>query len=501
MESQGFNWLWHTKSECCGWQCGPYVEHRLPLIDHGGWGGQDVDPFSLFSRCFVVSMYAMGTLAVVVISRRGHQDGSCGYSSESTDLEGTDDQAERAAEERHPLEPDDADKPESAVKGEGVGPDAKRAGESRGSQRFSHFDFARVFCVGIVVTEHSGGANLTDVNLMWGQQWVIPFLYLISGAAFQLSSASLVAYELRLLAVFVVGVAANWCADLMSHRNDDVPNTIFQMGFLLVLMGYAFISWPVREALRRHNAQGHSAPSGEARLRLAAWTSLCGVVCLVSMTLLSTGVFSCDSLLRHAAGTSGLADLCNMPRYVSEGSAMMFWALLACLLRCRDCGWVVWIMLTVRMLNPAVVPVEEFGHPALDTMLFICGMVNQSWPLEFGTSIARAVRSYWPILLAGLMMTSTDVRGRCDMHPLNYWWERLRFQAIEFVLIVVFLSGGLQASDPYRWLGWMNRWALYAFVFHIAWARLLPAPYGALVTYISALPFYAWDRWSKRAAH
>merc|ERR1712012_650148 len=118
-------------------------------------------------------------------------------------------------------------------------------------------------------------------------------------------------------------------------------------------------------------------------------------------------------------------------------------------------------------------------------------MVVEQFELWGSELICRKIQAYWPLLAAMLAaFHMPETHGRCDLNPLNTHVERFRFYSIECILLVCLMSGAFKTSDPSHILGWLNVWALYAFVSHEAWARLLPSPYGAILTYSCGLLFY-----------
>merc|ERR1719361_2139135 len=88
-----------------------------------------------------------------------------------------------------------------------------------------------------------------------------------------------------------------------------------------------------------------------------------------------------------------------------------------------------------------------------------------------------------------MALGNPDVLGRCDLYPMLTWWERFRFYAIEFIFLAVLASGALNTSDSKKVSGWLNTWALFAYCFHVAFARVLPVPYGAVVT-VAFIPIF-----------
>merc|ERR1711972_1308841 len=81
-------------------------------------------------------------------------------------------------------------------------------------------------------------------------------------------------------------------------------------------------------------------------------------------------------------------------------------------------------------------------------------------------------------------------QGRCDLHPAEMWWWRLRHYAVEVLLVVLFCSEALNTSDSWKVAQWMNVWSLLAYCIHAALAWNVPSPYGAVITYLLGVPIW-----------
>eukprot|EP00438_Fugacium_kawagutii_P016137 Skav207693 [mRNA] locus=scaffold3057:107117:112773:+ [translate_table: standard] len=104
----------------------------------------------------------------------------------------------------------------------------------------------------------------------------------------------------------------------------------------------------------------------------------------------------------------------------------------------------------------------------------------------FGENFDEMLNAGWILMLVSYLnhiMIPYDTHG----HPLSP-----DVFLLGMVLVTALVSGALRADDPNGILPWLNLW--YAFCFHVAWARLLPHPYGALLTYGTIPLFYACHR-------
>merc|ERR1712066_315718 len=120
-------------------------------------------------------------------------------------------------------------------------------------------------------------------------------------------------------------------------------------------------------------------------------------------------------------------------------------------------------------------------------------MVVQKWPFRWNDLLMMRIREYWLFVLTSLLLLKQpDMTGRCDLDLPGTHWERFRYYAIELVLTLAYVSGAMNTSDSLGLTPWLNKWALFAYVFHVAFHRLLPAPYGSVLTYSFAPVFFAW---------
>jgi len=149
------------------------------------------------------------------------------------------------------------------------------------ASRVAYFDYARVLCVACVVIEHGGGESYSNHDFFFVQQWVLPFLYLTSGVGFSMSKRPLPGYMFRAFIIFALGTGANWIADIITGRDwvHDFGNTIFQMGYVIVVLAMSLLLYPVRRVLRHatnnHASEGKPKPS--ARTLAIFWSLLMSV--------------------------------------------------------------------------------------------------------------------------------------------------------------------------------------------------------------------------------
>mmetsp|Transcript_5325 Transcript_5325/g.13263 ORF Transcript_5325/g.13263 Transcript_5325/m.13263 type:complete len:428 (+) Transcript_5325:338-1621(+) len=354
-----------------------------------------------------------------------------------------------------------------------------------------HLDYARIVCVSCVVTEHSGGSNYTAHNVVFVLQWVLPYLYLTSGMCFMLSSAPLWFYVFRLAAVLAFGVLMNLLADMINGRDwqDDPGNTVFQMFYVVFLIWLAVSTAPLRRALRWRRENPTAPCDWKIAIVAAFWGAVSGLGFVFLVT--NTSMLRPGHASTHDWTVMAKPVLENAPCVLATTGGVAFLCSLACALNTSDrLGW---LLLVVIYVPRVFVPYDSVGYPH-NVELYFFGMVAEKWRLRNQEVVAARIRAYWPIFLAVLMLLGMpNMTGRCDLYPPDTCWERFRFYLIELALVIAFVSGAFNTSDPLKVTRWMNHWALFAYCTHVALARLLPAPLGPILTYSSSVFFFAWD--------
>lgn len=377
---------------------------------------------------------------------------------------------------------------------EGAGSlDVERDNE-RQPQRRHDLDYARIICVACVVTEHSGGSHWTSHNTMFVLQWVLPYLYLTSAISWMMSTKGVWMYCLRLSVVLVVGVLANWVADAHNGRDwqGDFGNTVFQMFYVVMLIAMSMLTAPLRQALcHQKNNYPKAGPAVGWRLWAALFSY--GIITLVGFA----GLFAERQIEKLTAvdahqhlWSSNIEPLINAaPLAFIQVGGVLFLSHLACLFRANDI--LPWLLILHIYIPRIFIPWTQVGF-VHNLELFVFGMVADSWLIRGRRTIATLLQNYWPIIIFLMMLaTMPDMYGRCDLLPPAACLERLRFYGVELALCLFLSSRALKVGDPWNATGWLNYWALSAYCFHVAWARIFPIPYGAVLTYSSSILFYA----------
>ena len=344
--------------------------------------------------------------------------------------------------------------------------------------RWLFLDVVRIMAVVGVVTEHCGGETYSEHNVGFTANMVLPYLFMVSGISFMMSRSSMYNYFRRLAALLVVGVTCNVIGDIIARPGwyTDLGNTVFQMWYVIFLMAFALLCWPLRSALRddEHTLSPCSpnAPASVATRAVAFYYGLVWAMFVVVylagwQPLLPRTGYDDDRWESHIAPI-----LVNAPWICAHVSG--FPALASChaaFNRTRD-GRLPWLLLAYVYVPRILFPMTFALAPQM-VFLFLLGLLSQAQPLLGTHAIARYARAYWLILFTFLVLTSMpDLTGRCDLFPPLTVWERLRFDISELVLAVLLLTRTLDCADPLGIFGPLNYWALVAFCTHVMLVRI-----------------------------
>jgi hypothetical protein len=373
------------------------------------------------------------------------------------------------------------------------------------NHRRNDLDLARILCICCVVMEHSGYANYSSHNVMVGLCWVLPFLYMTSAIAWMRSKRSLVSYSFHLLIILAVGIMANWIADIIIGRDwqSDFGNTIFQMSYVIMLLLMALVTEPLRDALRSAKGEG-------AKWHQLKWRFFFALFFLIVLTLWGLVGFMTQSdttvysrlakefMIKSGRSKSMIVWMENSGMtnvldhiYVAliQVAGVLLLAHVACLFRANNLF--AWILIVHIMVPRVLCPWQDAGYMH-NLEFYVFGMVADAWRMKGEKGIQTGVRNYWPLVVAFLMFSALPgVVGRCDLMPPALASERWRFYGGELVFVICLVTESFQVGDPWNWLPWMTYWALYAYCFHVAWARLFPVPVGLFFTCGSAV-FFPW---------
>ncbi|CAD7934277.1 unnamed protein product [Amoebophrya sp. A25] len=345
-------------------------------------------------------------------------------------------------------------------------------------ERLYFLDAGRVCCILCVVTEHAGTRDYSGMNVWGALNWVLPFLYLISGWCYVMSHAPLIFYIMRLAALFVVGVFANFIADRINGKDNLFDmDTIFHMFFVVMLAVMSILAYPLRRLMLWRSAH----PFGQVNSKVYFILGLYGALTLAATVLYCGGILdtseseNSDSKASRIFATTlysfadffGLCFLISLVLTLGTGSGN---------------SWLPWLVVVYVWLLRVFIAFDNVGWLHL-LKVYVFGMVMCKFKFRYGDVLKNVIlRTYWPFVFIFLVFLQIPTAsGRCDTFPRQYWLDRFRWYASECLIVVWFSSGAMNTSDPYAILPILGNWALFAYAFHEFFNRVIPAPYGAFV--------------------
>ncbi|CAD7969560.1 unnamed protein product [Amoebophrya sp. A120] len=340
-------------------------------------------------------------------------------------------------------------------------------------ERLYFLDFGRTLAIMCVVTEHGGSRGYAEWNVFGALNWVLPFLYLISGWCYVLSHAPLLFYILRLSAVFAIGVGANFVADWINDGSDvkfSQGQTIYQMTFVLMLIMNAILTYPVRRMILWRYAH----PFGVTNGKMIGLTAVYGAIALATTVIYSSGILE-DA---DVGGADTVKTLTTHAIGMAEFFGILFLVALAmCLGTTRHLAY---ILIIFTWVIRWFLPMDLIGFVHL-VKIYVYGMVMCKF-LPYHNDFMKNIlfRTYWPFTFMFIVfLQMPDYYGRCDLYPRYSAFERARWYTSELLIVLWFSSGAMNTADPYRLLPVLGNWALFAYVFHEFFHRTIPIPYGA----------------------
>jgi hypothetical protein len=114
-------------------------------------------------------------------------------------------------------------------------------------RHYPFLDITRIACVWCVAVDHGNG-SFGKWNVMFTQDWVLQYLFIVAGASFGMTKKGLVSYELRLAVYFCLGVSINWLAWIIVGKDwkHNLSDMIFHLWFIVGLMIMTVFLCPLR---------------------------------------------------------------------------------------------------------------------------------------------------------------------------------------------------------------------------------------------------------------
>lgn len=423
-------------------------------------------------------------------------------------------------------------------------------------KHYPFLDITRVACVWCVAIDHGNG-SFGRYNVMFTQDWVLQYLFIVAGASFGMTKKSLFSYEFRLAMYFGIGVVLNWLAWIITGGDwrHSFADVVFHLWFVVGLMVYSMILAPLRAYLKSTEVhpkdEPNREPEPEAEMAHASSDalgdeeqgpnasastmykyrdSLLFRLAVVGGGLVAIGLFfsyGLDKVWRRAApawartcqtiaGSSGWGEHWGFPETADE--AIEHLHRLSLYLMCNvsnaflmTCGphvlpkasWTTCIMLINTYGHKLLVDRKQddrFFHGLDLTMLgmaaFYLGLRHRQ---RIGTYIVR----YWFLLIFVCTIIWPPGAGvRYDENPPPDVELRVRVNLLEAIFTTVWLVAAdrlVQAEifteDCLEFLG---TWALLVFLVHKAVHIVLPHPlnWTFLLVLIPVCKYY--ESWRRR---
>jgi len=414
-------------------------------------------------------------------------------------------------------------------------------------RRLPILDYTRFVCVAATICMHLDGYRYSIRNTGFVLFWVMPFLFMVSGIAFQMGRRPFPMYMIKLCVLALVGMGLNALGQIIEFGsvtgNPDMCVTsasVGQMWYVIALVLVSSVFYPFKLLIIRNNrnptteangmnnhpanlsystaseSSGGSArstprappttaggndPAAPSSRRTGApagaWAAL-GITavgflgCVVTSALLAGG--GVNKSARTDWGSSrpykGILFL------LSELFA--FLVLVSAALIAGDKGFLTWILASWTFLSPIFFPVENQFFGQMMNVFWWAALVYAR-PLRNGDKLANFFQNYWIFMvLAVLASVYVDQIGRCDIYPAERVWERFRWFGATGLLCLIFASGALfGAEDPHGITRWTNYWSIMAYVscqfVGNIFAKVGPGKwFGAPVLYLSILSFVIW---------
>ena len=249
--------------------------------------------------------------------------------------------------------------------------------------------------------EHSGGTAYSEHNHGFATEWVLQWLFIVSGIAFMMSKATFSAYFVRYGTVFAVGVVFNIIGDAIARPEwyRDLGNTIFQMFYVVFITAVSFAAWPLRSVMRLEDD-----PFGGS-------TSIFGMQDRL-LCLILYGTLFAASYLTYLVGWDLRALVSGLERGNSWSSFIVdvgevFFYIISHLLICptlvalhiylrrtpHSAKLLSWIFLALTYLPIVLFPTQMAYGPQC-IMLYFLGLYVSRHPFAGTETIARTLRAY-----------------------------------------------------------------------------------------------------------
>jgi len=376
-----------------------------------------------------------------------------------------------------------------------------------------HIDATRIACVWCVAIDH-GAASFGIANVLFTQNWVLQYLFLVCGVSFGLSNRDTFGYLTRLGVYFFIGVLLNVSAYMMTGQDwaNHIFTVVFQFWFIFALMLYTLLLTPLKNHMARVSAQVQApcqrsedsanleGMAGSGDKALGAWLLVEAVLVVVIGFLTISIICVCvkeplshalaPALAQATAGFGRHAAAWGAPENV-ETSQVFVVEFLVCFQLTLTCLFVVlvypfvsgetslvgWLLLVITYTHRIVFFRGQQERPLHCFDLTMLGLVCYFYGLRNRKGVAELLARYWMVVLFGCALLwppgeYANNHHRFDEEPIDRLDERARWNALEGIFVMIWLVAGERLVDPKIFtehkLGFLNEWALLVFLLHKA---------------------------------
>jgi hypothetical protein len=377
--------------------------------------------------------------------------------------------------------------------------------------RLAHLDAFRILGVSGVIWAHNGDNYLTS-NVVYGQNWGLQVLMVITGISWSMSTKGVGQYGLRLLVFVLLGYTMNLCGWYMVPNTDNESvaitvgtgkpnffNAMYQMWFAVAVFICVLVSAPLKMAL------------SSSQRTCWAIGLIYVVAAAVQWSTWKSGLWG--AWIEKALNNSGGTYYAKYSSITGDYLAQLWWSLaiiavmyaISLTTKVKKINEFIGWILAFHIWVPAVLYTENLGEWTHCVQLFVLAIVVQRFSIFGQRTLAHFITSYWPVMiwLVGIFSIPEAPDRRMDVFPPHSLINRFRFYGLETIFVMMFIVCGTPADpldrvapvemvkDEHNILSWLNRWALLAYMSHVLFLRVIPYPYGIVICYGTAVAFWA----------
>mmetsp|Transcript_63436 Transcript_63436/g.163237 ORF Transcript_63436/g.163237 Transcript_63436/m.163237 type:complete len:459 (+) Transcript_63436:69-1445(+) len=387
---------------------------------------------------------------------------------------------------------------------------------------YPFLDITRICCVWLVAVDH-GNATFGAYNSLFGQEWVLQFLYLVCGVCYGMSRRSLLNYEFRLAQYVVIGIMLNWCAWVVAGLDwqHNFFGMVFHFWFVVGLMLYAAILAPLKPYLQRARdlslqadnnpeAVGTEAPEEseqdhrDALLRglLLIGGGLLGIMLVFTVVMAPVIESAAPITLRFFSAIGANARdgaFWGLPSNIDESQEFLqhmstyimltvsnMYLLIVCPVAFKRSTWTPWCLLAYTYSHRMLFYRSSDERPFHGLDLMTIAMAVYYLGLQNRRKIGEYLIRYWFVLLfVCALLWEPGTHQRFDEVPPTTISTRVRVNLLEAIFVIAwFLAGDRMVQKEIfseDRLDFLNLWALIVFLVHKAVHIVFPQPINWLI--------------------